>query len=239
LVWAFGEKVGSSGPSSQENLMIHINLLPVKATRKQEASRQQLVLFVVVLVLALGGNYWGYAQRAGVEDTMKKRVQSTQADIALLDKVIGEVKDITQRKEDLKKKMDILNNLKKNRSGPVKVLDAVQDAVPKKVWLNDFGSSGNSMSFSGKALSHDDLAEFMRDLQNVVNTPGGIGRVVEGGESSKESRVELEDGSVKDYNVSDITHFFTGIQLQHDSEEDQAGVKIVSFQLSCTANFAA
>jgi type IV pilus assembly protein PilN len=219
--------------------MIHINLLPVKATRKQEASRQQLVLFAVVLALAIGGNYWGYAQRASVEDTMRRRVQSTQSEISQLDKVIGEVKDITQRKEDLKKKMDILTNLKKNRSGPVKVLDAVQDAVPKKVWLLDFGSSGSSMSFQGKALSHDDLAEFMRDLQNVVDTPKGIGRVVEGGESSKEARVEMEDGSVQEYSVSEITHFFSGIQLQRDSEEEQAGVKIVSFSLSCTANFAA
>ncbi len=105
--------------------MIHINLLPVGKSKKQEAGRQQLVGLVLILVVAIVGNYLGYSRREDARVAKAARIAQTKQEIAQLDKVIGEVKDITQRTKDLEDKMAVLNNLKKNRSGPVKVLDAL------------------------------------------------------------------------------------------------------------------
>jgi len=43
--------------------MIHINLLPVRAAKKREFGRQQLILFGLILVGGLLGNYTGGRRR--------------------------------------------------------------------------------------------------------------------------------------------------------------------------------
>lgn len=195
---------------------------------------------MVALVLVAGlVNYVGYSRRASAEQQALDQVNHTKAEIANLDKVIGEVNDITKRKKELEEKLAVLTNLKRNRSGPVKLLDAVQTALPKKVWLMNMSEAGGAMAFAGTAFSHDDLAEFMSSLENVVNTPLGLGRTVEGGVAGKNSRVELSDGKVQEFPLADVHHFFNNIQLKGANETNNGSYKIVNFNLTCSANYSA
>src|SRR6185437_13864692 len=218
--------------------MIRINLLPVKAHRKAEAGRQQLVLFAVVIAVALAGNAWAWQQKASREATMQAQVAKTKQQIAELDRVISEVKDINKKEDELKTKLAALDKLKASRAGPVKVLDALQTAMPKKVWLNNVAETGGAMKIDGVALSQDDLVEFMTALQNVVDTPQGIGRLV-AGDNAKESRVELStEGKVVNLVPSQVTPFFTNVKLGTDVQgADVAGAKTVKFSLSLAANY--
>ncbi|MBS2026771.1 MAG: PilN domain-containing protein [Deltaproteobacteria bacterium] len=220
--------------------MIRINLLPVKAHRKAEAGRQQLILFALVLVAAIGGNLYVWQQKSATEADKQAQVAKTQQQIAELDKVIAEVKDINKKEDELKTKLGALNKLKAGRAGPVKVLDALQTAMPKKVWLSAVTEAGGAMKIDGVALSQDDLAEFMTALQNVVDTPQGIGRLV-AGDNAKESRVELStDGKVVNLVPSQVTPFFTSVKLGQDQQgSDVAGAKTVKFSLSLAANYSA
>jgi hypothetical protein len=89
------------------------------------------------------------------------------------------------------------------------------------------------------ALSQDDLAEFMTALQNVVDTPQGIGRLV-AGDNAKESRVELAtEGKVVNLVPSQVTPFFTNVKLGQDIQGDSSGAKTVKFSLSLAANYSA
>lgn len=219
--------------------MIRINLLPVKASRKQEAGRQQLAIFAFVLIAAVGGNAYVWHLRDAEQTRLQAQVQKTQAQIAELDKVIAEVKDINNKEQELRTKLDALNTLKAGRAGPVKVLDAFQTAMPKKVWVATVGETGGAMKISGTAMSQDDLAEFMSSLQNVVDTPEGIGRLVAGDANSKESRVELSSGNIKLFKVDKVTPFFTNVQLIKDVESSRGDVKTVDFELNLSANYSA
>jgi len=220
--------------------MIRINLLPVKAHRKAEAGRQQLILFALVLAVAVGGNLYAWQQKSAKEGAMQVQVNKTQQQIAELDRVISEVKDINKKEEELKTKLGALDKLKAGRAGPVKVLDALQTAMPKKVWLLSVSEAGGAMKIDGIALSQDDLAEFMTALQNVVDTPQGIGRLV-AGDNAKESRVELStEGKVVNLVPSQVTPFFTNVKLGTDTQgADMSGAKTVKFSLSLAANYSA
>lgn len=219
--------------------MIRINLLPVKVSRKQEAGRQQLALLVFVLVAALGGNAYVWHLRSAEKDKLQAQVTRTQQQIAELDKVIREVKDINTKEAELKTKLDALNTLKAGRAGPVKILDAFQTATPKKVWVTTVTEHAGAMSVSGSAFSQDDLAEFMSSLQNVVDTPEGIGRLVAGDSASKESRVELSTGAIKLFKVEQVTPFFTNVQLVKDTETKTTDINLVNFELNLSANYSA
>src|SRR6266478_8401435 len=101
--------------------MIYINLLPVRAAKKREFGRQQLVLSVLLLVLAGIGNFFVYNRFESGLRLLDKQIVSTRAEIAQLEKTIGEVKSIKEDKKALEDKLKILDALKKGRTGPVKV----------------------------------------------------------------------------------------------------------------------
>jgi type IV pilus assembly protein PilN len=227
-------------------MMIRINLLPVRAAKKRETGRQILVLFAAMLIAAVAGNWVWYSSREDVRARSEERINQTQARITELEKVIGEVNNINKRKKEVQEKLDVLTTLRKGRSGPVRLLDALATATPKKVWLVDFDEKGNQVRLTGKAVSHEEVAELMRGLQNTVWTPKGLGRVIEQKKDGS-YRVELlnSEGSIEEIAKTDVGNFFTGIDLrraeQHDlSAQDAISgmTKIVDFEIAMSANYA-
>jgi type IV pilus assembly protein PilN len=227
--------------------MIRINLLPVRAVKKREAGRQILVLFAVLLVAAVGGNAFWYQQRAAEQAKNQQKIKVTQEQIKKLQQVIGDIDNINKRKKEVEEKLRVLGDLRKGRSGPVKLLDALATATPKKVWLEDFDEKANAAKIKGTAISHDDVADFMRQLHNVVWTPKGMGRLVEQKRDAKSSRVELltGDGAIEDFPVGDVSFFFSNIELKKTSQVNvkeaasAATSKSVQFEISMSVNYAA
>jgi len=149
--------------------MIKINLLPVRAAKKREFGRQQLVLFVLILVLAGIGNYFVYGRFQSQLKSLDKQIANTRAEIAQLEKTIGEVKSIKEDKKALEDKLKILDTLKKGRTGPVKVLDELASLVPQKVWLVDFTEQNGGVSMIGQAASYEELSAFSKKLKGSVH----------------------------------------------------------------------
>ncbi|MBI5548193.1 MAG: PilN domain-containing protein [Deltaproteobacteria bacterium] len=222
--------------------MIRINLLPVRAAKKRETGQRQIVLFVLVLVGALIGNYYWYAQVAGVEERERSEVARIEKEIADLDRIIGEVKNYEKENKALEEKLKVLDQLKRGRTGPVKMLDALATSIPKNVWLKKLEEKSGAMTIDGAALSNDDLAEFMKALGFVVWTPEGMGRLVETGRKGDSTRVELTpSGQIKDILVDQIGSFFKDIRLKKAELKPVAAgseSKLVEFQLTLNANFA-
>jgi type IV pilus assembly protein PilN len=145
--------------------MIQINLLPVKAAKKREFGRQQLVLFVLLLVLAGIGNYFVYSRFESELRGLDKQIATTRTEIAQLEKTIGEVKSIKEDKKALEDKLKILDTLKKGRTGPVKVLDELATIIPQKGWIIDFAEQSGAVSITGASASYEDLSTFSKKLK--------------------------------------------------------------------------
>ena len=145
--------------------MIHINLLPVRAAKKREFGRQQLVLFVLLLVLAGIGNFFVYNRFESELRSLDKQIATTTQEIAQLEKTIGEVKSIKEDKKALEDKLKILDTLKKGRTGPVKVLDELATIIPPKVWISEFNEQNGGVSMNGAASSYEDLSTFSKKLK--------------------------------------------------------------------------
>ena len=145
--------------------MVRINLLPVRVSKKKEAGKQQLLLFLLVLVLGGLANGWYHQQRAGELEAVEKRVAKTRADIAQLDKIIGEVKSIRVQQQQLQEKLDVLDKLKQGRTGPVRMLDELTGIMPKRLWLTKMEEKGGKVTFLGGATSVEDVSQFMAGLK--------------------------------------------------------------------------
>jgi type IV pilus assembly protein PilN len=98
--------------------MIRINLLPVRAAKKKETALQQIFIFCagVVAVLVLVLSLWGIkmGQIAGTNND----INAANAKISELKTKIGKLDEIKKLRDEVKKKLDVLAALRKNKTGP-------------------------------------------------------------------------------------------------------------------------
>lgn len=145
--------------------MIHINLLPVRAARKKEAGKNQLIFFALAVVLGLVGNWQWTHSRAGDLEMRQAKLTKTKKEIEDLKKIIGKVENITAEKKALQDKLAVLDKLKAGKTGPVRMLDELARITPKKLWLTKMDEKGGPIEFDGTAASIDEISEFMGALK--------------------------------------------------------------------------
>jgi type IV pilus assembly protein PilN len=146
--------------------MIRINLLPVRISKKKVAGKQQLIFFALAVVFVLICNFWWNHSRASEVAAREEKVKRTRSEIAQLEKIIGEVKDIKAQQAAVKDKLAVLDKLKAGRQGPVHMLDELSSLIPKRVWLRKFDERDGAVAFEGAAGSIEDVSSFMTALRH-------------------------------------------------------------------------
>ncbi len=146
--------------------MIRINLLPVKAAQKKEMLKGQLMVVVLALIVAFGLCAAAYTYVSGEVEAKQAIIDQKKADIARLQKTIGEVNQFKKRQQDLKAKLGVLDKLKDSRVGPLYLMDALYETLPEKLWLTKLQLSGNNASISGIGVNEETVALFMRNLES-------------------------------------------------------------------------
>jgi type IV pilus assembly protein PilN len=145
--------------------MVRINLLPVRVSRKKQAGKQQLVLFGALLALGFVVNFMWASARTSELTRREAQVKRTRDEIAQLDRIIGEVKNIKTQQQQLREKLDVLAQLKEGRTGPVRMLDELATLTPRRLWFTKLEEKGGVAKFTGVAASIDDVSELMGALK--------------------------------------------------------------------------
>ena len=145
--------------------MIKINLLPVRAEKKKETAVQQISIFCISIsaVLVVVGTL--YAVKLGQISSTKNDITAANAKIAELKTKIGKLEELKKFKEQVKKKLDVLAQLRKNKTGPAQRLSALSDITPEKLWLTAYSENGESVKVTGYAYTEDIIAQYMRNIQ--------------------------------------------------------------------------
>lgn len=155
--------------------MIKINLLPdAKPTKKKKGvsalgggERLNVLLMVGAIVLGLMVilvQWWVY--RSQIKD-LDEKIRKDQLELARLESILKEVKDFEDKKAKLQKKVDLINQLKQNQKGPVRLMDEVSNALPDLIWLEKMEYRGNTINLTGKALNPPAVANFLENLKKV------------------------------------------------------------------------
>ena len=118
-------------------------------------------LALVGLVVSLG--YWLYAKRnlANTVATMEQRKIEAQK----LESAINAVTDFQKKKDSLQKRIDLINQLKQNQKGPVRIMDQVSRDLPDLVWLDDMKIAGGHINLNGRGLNPNAIALFVANVK--------------------------------------------------------------------------
>ncbi len=145
--------------------MIRINLLPVKQAKKRGVGQQQLILFAIILI---GIGLLLYSVNQSEEATvtqLQDRQKDIKAEMDRLEELIGDINVIQKKKEDLRKKLSVIDLLRKGKTGPVRILDELSTIIPKKVWLVSLAEGTNRLMMKGFATDNKEIAVFMKNLE--------------------------------------------------------------------------
>lgn len=145
--------------------MIKINLLPVRAAKKKETALQQIIIFcVVVVMVGLVVMSLYFVKRIQVSTT-KNDITAANNKINELKNKIGKLEELKTLKEQVKKKLDVLSQLRKNKTGPAQRLATISDLTPDQLWLTGYSEAGSEVKISGIAFTEELIAQFMRALE--------------------------------------------------------------------------
>ncbi len=152
--------------------MIRINLLGQsrpKAQRRAVPLESTLQLLFLVLALALGIgflgiDYWQLSNK--IKDVQKDIDQKTQQK-AQLEQIKQQVDAFEKQKNLLQQRINVIEELQRNRTGGQELLDAVANTVSRTetLWLTSLSRKGNSLTIVGTAGSINAVAEYITQLK--------------------------------------------------------------------------
>ena len=119
-----------------------------------------------ILGLIIGGGWWFVESRKLAE--RRETVAAKTAEAQRLEAIIREVEEFQRRKDSLQRRIDLINQLKQNQKGPVKIMDRISQDLPDLVWLDRMSMSGGAISLNGRGLNPNAIANF---VENVKNDP--------------------------------------------------------------------
>lgn len=114
-----------------------------------------LVLFVLLV-----------AQLASKSSSLALEAKTLEGKLENLMQKTKSVTELEGKKKILQSKLAVIAELKKGTVGPVRVLDDLNIAVGDKVWLAEVTESGSEMKLRGRALTNQDIANFIKKLED-------------------------------------------------------------------------
>jgi type IV pilus assembly protein PilN len=152
--------------------MIRINLLGAQRPSVRKASSfslldpNQRATFACCAIfgataLGIGSWYWSLTTKAAALDT---EVSVAQAEVTRLNKVIAEVKRAEDRRGQLQQRVAIIEDLRRDQSVPVQMLDHVSRSMPEYLWLTALEQKADDVMIEGRTTTLISLADFVANL---------------------------------------------------------------------------
>jgi type IV pilus assembly protein PilN len=144
--------------------MIEINLLPVREAKRAADLRQQLMQLLLVMLVVFGGIGFVQSEMNERIELARARVGQMQRDIDQFKPQLEQVAAFRKKKAKLEKKIDVIDELDRARSGPVRVMSELAARTPERLWLTSVSTSGGNINLRGASTDNELVAVFLRGL---------------------------------------------------------------------------
>lgn len=146
--------------------MIKVNLLPVKRKKKPKPIPAFVVTMIVVTIsVGIIMAYLVFFFNSRLE-AKKVQFKDNEKKIAEIKEKIKAVENFEQVNKLFQQRTSIIEQLRKNQSIPVKLLDEISKLLPNGVWLQTMTMSGENITIDGYAFANSDVVSYVDNLKN-------------------------------------------------------------------------
>jgi len=149
-----------------KNIIRDINLLPLEYKEKEKYNIVRILLTVFILFLFAGSGYLYFTLENEIF-IKENEVTNLETQLASIEKVIAEVRNLERDKAELAERVEVIENLIKNQSRLTRVLGDFSETTLTEVWLDNLSVNANqTFSFSANTFNNYLIAQYMNTLKD-------------------------------------------------------------------------
>ena len=151
--------------------------------------------------------------------SLDSQVKTQENQLAKLRAVTKEVKDLENKRKELRDKLAVIATLKRSKAGPVRVMDHLNMALPERAWITQIQEQEKVLKIHGFALDNQTIANFMKGLE-ASEYFGGVDLI-------ETKQVKWKGAGIKQFTVQAKVSYVGKIAAQAGKEavQDAGGKK--------------
>ena len=112
----------------------------------------------------IGWRYWSLNRESARLD---QEIASAQGETARLQSIISEVQEFEQRRAQLQERVALIEQLRRDQTGPVHMLDEISRALPPSLWPTGLrqGATPNEVVIDGRSTTQTGVSDFAANLE--------------------------------------------------------------------------
>ena len=182
---ALGLAMRQHGALAEEELPICVNLVPQKTSRRYELVRQEFnnaLAGLFLICVAFFGVYYvmneDTSSTSRINNNLQQQIQKNK-------KAVDTVTLLEEERKSLQEKLEAIEQLKRAKKGPVRMMDELSKSTPEKLKLTSLSETEGRVKITGFAAAEPDVSKFLTNLEgseffsNVL--PNNIEQVEEDG----------------------------------------------------------
>jgi type IV pilus assembly protein PilN len=151
--------------------MIRINLLAgerraAKAPSKTFDLTQKITLLgsllLVLTAVGVGWRFWAIRQ---AETQMGNDIVAARSEEQRLAEVLKQVSDFDAQREELQRRVVLIDELRKGQSAPVHMIDQISRSLPEMTWLTSVKQEAYDVTINGRCTTLTALSDFVGNLE--------------------------------------------------------------------------
>jgi len=158
--------------------MPRINLLPWREADRKRKRQEFIVGIAGAVVIALLLGLVVNLRMEGAINSQGERNQLISDQIIEVNKQIEEIIDLEARKEKLKARIEVIEQLQRSRPVVVHLFDQLVRTLPEGVYFSSVKQAGSQLQFVGVAQSSTRVSALMRNIEaSEYLTDPSLGKV--------------------------------------------------------------
>jgi len=146
--------------------MANINLLPIEYKEKEKFNFRRVLIILLVMLLAFGTAYLYYYLEMQI-DVKEQQLKTMKTELAALEKVIKEVKDLEKDKKMVEERIQVIESLFKNQTHLSRILGEYSASLMDEVWIDNLSLSANqTFDFTANTYNNYLIAKYMVTLKD-------------------------------------------------------------------------
>lgn len=146
--------------------MAHINLLPWREEKRKEQLRQFLTMLGLTVILMLLVILAVHLQYSRMISAQESRNSFLKNEITAVEKQIREINSLAKEKKRLLARMEVIQQLQRNRPGIVHLFEEMVKVIPEGAHITSLKQSGNKLTINGIAQSNARVSAYMRNIDS-------------------------------------------------------------------------
>ena len=158
--------------------MIRVNLLGTKEPSGggavlepgfaggEGSDKKGAIAGIAILGLAVGAIAVQWLAATREINQLDESISQLTQEKARLAPIIVQVEEYKRKLAELEEKEKLIERLKSEREGPVRMLDALSAELPDFVWLTELSQTGRTVTIDGMAASLVSVADYIRKLED-------------------------------------------------------------------------